>query len=229
MGELSPAEEGQEAAAGRLEGASPSGVLPQPPSSSTSGCWAGAGTSPPGHTAPAPPQETRSVWVDVRRLSLPGLWQKSPSCPRTTAQPTAAPSGRSSASSCRSSSWVGSTSCASVWCASATPVPTGPSRTSTLAGPPTCPSTSSPPAAPSTVPSQVRSLSPVRALEEVERVVRAGCGARGSEMLFGLDLSSSELPTGDSRHVGLLFLSLVGSPGQRGWRKHSVSVGRPGP
>ena len=69
----------------------------------------------------------------------------------------------------------------------------------------------------------------MRALEEVERVVRAGCGARGSEMLFGLDLSSSELPTGDSRHVGLLFLSLVGSPGQRGWRKHSVSVGRPGP
>lgn len=138
-------------------GASPSGVLLQPPSSSTSGCWAGSGPSPPGHTAPAPPQETRPVWVDVHGLSLPGLRQKSPSCPRTTARPTAAPSGRSSASSCRSSSWAGSTSCASAWYASATPALAGPSRTSTSAGPPTCPSTSSPPAAPSTVPSPVRS------------------------------------------------------------------------
>lgn len=69
MGELSLAEEGQEAAVGSLEGASPSGVLPWPPSSSTSGCWAGVSTSPPGHTAPAPPQETRPVWVDVHCLS----------------------------------------------------------------------------------------------------------------------------------------------------------------
>lgn len=136
------------------------------------------------HTAPAP-QEACSLWVNVRYRFLPVLWQKSPSCPRTTARPTAAPSGRLSASSSRSSSWAGSTLCASAWCVSATPGPTGPSRMSTSVGPPTCPSISSPPAAPSTVPSQVRTLGGGAEAE------RAGYGASGSGMVFGLDLRCS--------------------------------------
>lgn len=150
---------------------SPSGVLPQPQRLLLSRLrlWVlGLGRSSPSW-ALAPPGK-RPFSGHTHPLTRLVLRQKSPSCPRTTARPTAAPSGLSSASSCRSSSWAGSTSCASAWCVSATRGPPGPSRTSTSVGPPTCPSTSSRRAAPSTGPSQVRS----RGSPEV-----GGCPGRG--------------------------------------------------
>lgn len=78
--------------------------------------------------------------LDPHFLSVP--WQISPSRPWTKARLTAVPSGPSLASFSRSSSWAGSTLFASVWCASATPGPTGPSRMSTSVGRLTCPSIS---------------------------------------------------------------------------------------
>ena len=54
-------------------------------------------------------------------------------------------------------------------------------------------------------------------------------------MLCGLDLSSSESPTGDTRHVGLPFLSLgllgrgAGESAPRPWGGLGPDLARPGP
>lgn len=87
------------------------------------------------------PQEGRSFAADGH-LFLSVLRQRSPSPPRMTPPPIAAPSGQSLASSSPFLSWVASTLSASVWCVSATRGPPGPSRMSMSAGPLTCPSTS---------------------------------------------------------------------------------------
>lgn len=142
---------------------------------SISECWAWAQPAPPGHTV-SPHRGACSFAVNVDHLFLSVLWQKSPSRPWTKPRPTAVPSGPSSASSSRSSSWAGSTLSASGWYVSATQGPAGLSRMSTSVGPPTCPSTSSPRAPHTMVPSQVRSLACVRALGRGGELVWAGYG-----------------------------------------------------